>query len=143
MLHIYNNNSDKRVLSKNITLIQTFDNVQPYREINIINPNFICDYNNNVVKSNYCYYSNFDRYYFIDNITILDNNKCIIHCSIDVLMSYQSDIKNLNVLILRNENIQDTKLHDTNMPISCKRQIIGKNFGKKLQYDNTYVLGVI
>lgn len=48
---------------------------------------------------NYCYISEFGRYYFINNITSVRNGLWKIDCSVDVLMSYKTSILNLNVIV--------------------------------------------
>lgn len=43
---------------------------------------------------NYCFIPSFNRYYFITDITRVNNNIVRIECKVDVLMSFANDIKN-------------------------------------------------
>lgn len=56
-----------------------------------------------VVTTNYAYIEEFNRYYFISNISVVRNNLWLLELSCDVLMSYAYDIKNLEGMIERQE----------------------------------------
>lgn len=78
----------------------------------------IINYNN----VNYCYIPQFMRYYFIDDITINTNDTFIIYLTIDVLMTYNENIKNMTVKVsesnIPNENKCDLDMTDTKNSIS-------------------------
>lgn len=67
-------------------------------ESSVINPSFLIEHSN-PSGFNYCYIPDFDRYYFIDNITSVRTNIWRIDCSVDVLMSYSTEILNLEVIV--------------------------------------------
>lgn len=112
---LFNNSSDKRQLNKNITEIKTISAIAK-GDINIISPTIIINYFNNV-DFNYCYISNFNRYYFVNSITLLQGQRVQIELKIDVLMTYKDEIKNLTVNVLRYENIEPTFLTDSRIPL--------------------------
>ena len=66
---------------------------------------------------NYCYISDFDRYYFVKSITLLTGQRVQIDLTIDVLMTYKEEIKKLTVNVLRYENIEPTYLTDSRIPL--------------------------
>ena len=111
---LYNNKSDKRQLVKNITEIKTLAAVAK-GDINIISPTLIIQ--NFSTEFNYCNISNFDRYYFVKSITLLTGQRVQIDLTIDVLMTYKEEIKNLTVNVLRYENIEPTFLTDSRIPL--------------------------
>ena len=82
-----------KTLSDSLTLTGTLRG-----ESSVINPSFIIQYEN-LSSYNYCYISDFGRYYFINNITSIRNGLWKIDCSVDVLMSYKQAILNLNVIV--------------------------------------------
>lgn len=53
------------------------------------------------VKSNYCYIEEWGRYYWIDEVTSYRNNLWILKLTIDVLMSYNKEIKELSGVVSR------------------------------------------
>ena len=111
---LYNNKSDKRQLVKNITEIKTLSAVAK-GDINIISPTLIIQ--NFTTDFNYCYISDFDRYYFVKSITLLTGQRLQIDLTVDVLMTYKEEIKNLTVNVLRYENIEPTFLSDSRIPL--------------------------
>ena len=111
---LYNNKSDKRQLVKNITEIKTIS-ATAKGEINIISPTLILEYFS--TDFNYCYISDFKRYYFVNSITLLTGQRVQINLTVDVLMTYKEEIKNLTVNVLRYENIVPTFLTDSRIPI--------------------------
>ena len=111
---LYNNKSDKRQLVKNITEIKTIS-ATAKGDINIISPTLIIQ--NFSTDFNYCYISDFDRYYFVKSITLLTGQRIQIDLSVDVLMTYKEEIKNLTVNVLRYENIEPTFLADNRIPL--------------------------
>lgn len=67
-------------------------------ESSVINPSFLIELTN-PSQYNYCYIPDFNRYYFITNITSVRTNIWRIDCNVDVLMSFQSQILNLDVIV--------------------------------------------
>lgn len=67
-------------------------------ESSVINPRFLIEITN-PSQYNYCYIPDFNRYYFITNITSVCTNIWRIDCNVDVLMSFQTQILNLDVIV--------------------------------------------
>lgn len=111
---LFNNKSDKRNLIKNITEIKTVT-ATAKGEINIISPTIIIEYFS--TNFNYCYISDFNRYYFVNSITLMTGHRLKIDLAVDVLMSYKEEIKNLTVNVLRYENTDPTFLTDSRIPL--------------------------
>lgn len=100
---LYVNNSEKNKIGKNLT--NDFSLSGTLRDAtDIINPIILVELNE-IANYNYCYISNFKRYYFITDITIIRTGLYAISLSVDVLESFKSDIKNLSVILLNTENV--------------------------------------
>lgn len=54
---------------------------------------------------NYCYIEEFQRYYFIDDIVATNNGLWEVYMTVDVLMSFKSQIYDLKPIIVRNQYI--------------------------------------
>lgn len=52
---------------------------------------------------NYVYIEEFDRFYFLDDIIVVNNKLIDIYLSVDVLMTYRNGIYDLEAFIDRNE----------------------------------------
>lgn len=88
-LKIYTNQSNQNVINKKITLVSelkcTFRD-----DIDILNPVLIVK---NYTGGNYCYISDFERYYYIDDVRVLKGGVYQLFCSVDVLKSYADDLE--------------------------------------------------
>lgn len=87
-LQIYNNNSNTNVLNKNITLVSTL-NFNIKSDNSILHPILIIK---NYKSGNYCYIKEFNRYYYITDIKLLNGGLYQLNLDIDVLMTYKNVI---------------------------------------------------
>lgn len=72
---------------------------------------------------NYVYIADFRRYYFVSRCETLPGGHCILHCHVDVLMTYKGDILGSTQFIHRNEsdNLWNRELTDNLFPITGKK----------------------
>lgn len=142
-LILYNSNSEKNRLDKTnflkaiLTLNGTLRN-----ECSILNPSIQLELKQNIkikndnlqyvkddrsnyvnysildliIGCNYAYIKEFNRYYFITNITSIRNDLWQIDMKVDVLMSYKDQIKKLDAFIDRNEFNYNLDLEDLELP---------------------------
>ena len=111
---LYKNTSDKRNLNKVISEIKSVS-ATAKGDINIISPTLIIQYFN--TDFNYCFISELNRFYYVNSLTLLTGQRMQINLSVDVLMTYKEEIKNLTVNVLRYENIEPTFLSDSRIPL--------------------------
>ena len=97
VIDLYINASEQqaihKILQNELELNGTLRN-----ESSVINPSFIMEHTN-PSQFNYCFIPEFDRYYFIKDIVSVRNNLWRIDCDVDVLMSFQSQILDLDVIV--------------------------------------------
>lgn len=102
-LTLYINNSEKNKIGKNLT--NDFSLSGSLRDAtNIVNPVILIEINE-ISNYNYCYISDFKRYYFITDITVIRTGLFAISLMVDVLESFKNDIKNLSVILLNTQNV--------------------------------------
>lgn len=100
---LYVNNSEKNKIGKNLT--NDFSLSGTLRDVtNIINPVILIELNE-IGNYNYCYIPNFNRYYFITDITVIRTGLFAISLMVDVLESFKTEIKNLSVILLNTQNV--------------------------------------
>lgn len=100
---LYVNSSEKNKIGKNLT--NDFSLSGTLRDVtNIINPVILIELNE-IGNYNYCYIPNFNRYYFITDITVIRTGLFAASLTVDVLESFKTDIKNLSVILLNTQNI--------------------------------------
>lgn len=117
---LYSSSADPRDLYKGtkLTTVATVE-AEPYYPIEVTTPVFRLAYNSAFTTINYCYVAELSRYYFVSKITLESGNAMIIHCDCDVLMSFRSDILNLECICLRNEHDYNPYIAD-DIPVSEK-----------------------
>nr|DAI24699.1 MAG TPA: hypothetical protein [Caudoviricetes sp.] len=99
---LYVNKSEKNKIGKNLTNDLSLSGT--LRDTtNIINPIILVELNE-ISNYNYCHIPNFNRYYFITDITVIRTGLYAISLLVDVLESFKTDIKNLSVILLNTQN---------------------------------------
>lgn len=128
-------NAIRKVLQNNISLSGSLRN-----ESSIINPVFTIEYIN-PSQYNYCFIPEFNRYYFITDITSVRTNLWRINCSVDVLMSFQSQILDLDV-ILSDDSLPDNETYFNGEQwqtlVKTKTDVV--SFPQGLLDDGEYIL---
>ena len=77
----------------------------------LMNPSFKLSIGSNPIGKNYCYVSDFNRYYFINDITSYQNF-WIINCTCDVLASFKTQIGAESHYVLRSASQRDEYISD-------------------------------
>ena len=94
---LYTTGSERHAIQKNLQNAIEF--VGSLRgESSVVSPTILIEMTN-PSQYNYCFIPDFNRYYFITDITSVRTNLWRISCSVDVLMSYQSQLLNLDVIV--------------------------------------------
>ena len=109
--NFYKNLSDNKVVNKDIYASVMGLDIVLKDDCDILNPTFILNVNNKILTSNYMWVSDLNRFYYIENIE-LSKQRMYIKAKVDVLMSYKSDILNLNCIIKRQSNLYNSYLND-------------------------------
>lgn len=109
---LYNNTSEKNVLNKASHLTQVASLTGTLRSgTNLVDPEIIVELAT-LPNFNYAYISEFNRYYFVKNITNVNNRLWSISLHCDVLYSFKNSILNMKCDVERNEFDYDLLLED-------------------------------
>lgn len=129
-VYIYKNSDDKRVLNKSLDMQRNVI-ADIKGTCSITSPVLILSYQG--VDFNYIFVPAWSRYYFVTDITVTTGGRVEVRCKVDVLMSFNSSIKELKCLIYRNENYQicDRYLQDSNIVQSIKKEETVESFGEE------------
>lgn len=95
-VHFYYNNSDSRVINKNLIEGKVFEG-QARDEVNVMAPTIRFD-TNEVMQYNYAYIPELKRYYYITDKTVFREGLFDVTFGVDVLMSFRGDIMQLVVV---------------------------------------------
>lgn len=132
-LTFYSVTDDPRTLTKTLgTATHTVTGAVIYQECSILAPSFMLDYDSDIIASNYIVADSSlnNRHYFIKDVSLIPGGKCVVHCAIDVLMTYNTAIKDLKCNIVRNENIVNKWLPDSMMQKTAKTYTCNKYFSE-------------
>lgn len=136
---LYNNVSDSRKINKDLTELSTI-NITLYLDTNVETPVF--KVKNFINNANYMYVPDLHRYYYINNYTL--SNQCVyLHCTVDVLETYKTEILNSECLISRSEIDYNDNIIDTLAPITENTVYTVKNFGENVKTTEHFIIGVI
>ena len=132
----YSSSAEKNRLDKTIYLTESQEvDILLKENCGMLTPTLIIVAN--IVNKNYVYIPLFARYYFITNITRLDNNRVEIACKCDVLMSFKDDILKLKVIATRSSNKYNQYLIDKAVAIESDYFPIVRRISKGLFQSNT------
>lgn len=114
-------------------------------ETSLMNPTFKLSIATNPIGNNYCYVSDFNRYYFIKDISTYQNF-WYISCECDVLASFKTAIGNGSHYVMRAASESDGNISDSVYPAKINATMT-RTFpvNNLIDYSNghSYVLGVV
>ena len=140
-IKLYQTTSDKRTVNKEIASVMN-DTAEIWGDCDLLSPSLVL----NVAPGiNFNYLQILDapfngRYYFVDDITIMQNGIMRVSCSIDVLMSHKSDIKKETAILARQTNLANLYFNDPDLPIENRNDVSFKLFPKGLENHAYYYL---
>lgn len=109
-------------------------------ESSVINPVVLIEMEN-PSQYNYCFIPEFNRYYFITDITSVRTGLWRISCSVDVLMSFQSQILNLDVIVVDDTSPdKETYINGEQWKATVKTKTDVINFPYGLLDSGEYIL---
>ena len=108
---LYNNKSDSRVINKSIEKITEISVILKSAQ-NIMSPEIMLQTKTLPIEVNYCYISDFGRYYYINAQRLDNGNVSKIELTVDVLMSFKDMILRSTVVAERTTNKYNRYLPD-------------------------------
>lgn len=109
---LYQTLSEVNKVDKDLSLLATLTgNLR--EESSLIDPEILIDgFSNYATTCNYVYIQEFNRYYFVRNVTAISNTLFRITLHVDVLYTYKAEIRSNYAIVSRNENEFDLMLND-------------------------------
>ena len=135
----YRNASEEHVLDKQLTVVNSNISAMFKDDANMVNPTIIIS--SLISKNfNYVYISDTDRYYYVTDMTY-SQQRTLITLAVDVLMSFNSDIKDLEVIANRSSSYYNTYQKDDSIPFENRNIISTQPFASGFVGD-TLILAV-
>ena len=112
-------------------------------ETSLMNPTFKLDLPANPIGKNYCYVSDFNRYYFITDIRTF-RGFWYIDCTCDVLASFKTEIGPQTHYVLRSASSYDEEISDSLYPCKVVQTSDYNLSGSVMSWSSNhcYVLGI-
>lgn len=127
-VELFINYSDNKQVGKTLTSLKTV-NATLTENCTMEYPNLILHSDSSVLQANYCYISDWKRYYFINRHVLNKGERDTIECTVDVLQTYQTEIENFVCTVTRQQNEKPNQIVDGLLPLSPQkdRKIIDFN----------------
>ena len=97
----------------------------------------------NLSGFNYAYIPQFSRYYFIKEITSVKSGLWEISMRVDVLETYQSQIKAQKAVVERQEQNYNLYLNDPEWKVYTNKQVLTRDFPSGFLDSGNYFLTVV
>lgn len=132
----YKCSSEKNCLNKVLESEITLDGAIR-GESNVISPQIMVQMN--PIEYDYVYIPEWKRYYFITDVVCYRANAFVVKLSIDVLMTYKTEILQMTGVVSRLTS--GSKYANRDLLVSCKEECREFDFGATpFKRDGTYVL---
>ena len=128
MINLYVNSSDNNVVNKNLTTIYSNVSYEFKTETSQTNPVLIIDRNYWNEKINYVYIDELKRYYYVKDVVFSTGKLIMLVCAVDVLMSFKTEILQLQAILKRQESIANAYITDTETLLLSYDEIGAKIF---------------
>lgn len=125
IVNLYRCSDDRRVVSKALTPIATNISIIPKEQLDILMPRIRLAWNSSYLSANYMQIPDLSRYYYISDMLLNIGHNIDIIGSVDVLKTYDAQIRALNATIIRSESVgAPTPFPDNSLPIDPNREDI-------------------
>lgn len=118
-IKLYTNKSDVNYVDKDITELATLTGYLK-EATSVTDPVILLDsIDSYVASTNYIYISELNRYYFVNDITSINNGLWELSCHVDVLMSFRDTIRQQTCIVSRQENVTNMYLSDPRLKVQA------------------------
>ena len=119
LLKLYNTNSETNRINKVLTDETEFD-VRLKDKSSVVNPVLVLK-SETYINFNYAYIPKFQRYYFVDDISVFPNKIYLLTLRCDVLTSFKDDILKSYARIIEQTN--SNAYYDSNLKSEVRKEV--------------------
>lgn len=141
-LTLYYNSSERRVIGKTLQNLGTVTGVLK-GDASVMNPTFILESGTRYLTGvNYLYWQETGRFYYIDDIQIVTGGRMVLYCSVDVLESFKTQIKNQTAIVDKQQNRNDSNIYfnDGSFRTDSREFYTIKSFANGFNDDGEFIL---
>ena len=126
-IQLYKYHGEENVIDKSLMLISVTTLTGTLRDgSNLLTPSIMIEDNDNLIlidKPNYCYIPEFNRYYYITNVSIYRNVLRLLSLKVDVLYSFHKEPLLSTPLYVSRRTNGNIDLYDDQMPFKFKKDV--------------------
>lgn len=139
-LTLYYNASERKVIGKSLRTLGTVTGVLK-GDASITSPTFIVEANSSYFNGvNYLYWEETNRYYYIDDIQALTGGRMLFICSVDVLESFSTQIKQQTAILDKQQTLSNMYYNDGSFKKDTREFYTIKSFSNGFNDDGEYIL---
>lgn len=140
-IQLYFNGSERKVIGKSITAIGDPVTCIIKGDSSIMSPVFILNASNGYLSGiNYLYWRDTGRYYFIDDVQVLTGGRVALYCTVDVLESFSTSIKNQTAIVAKQQNDNNMYYNDGSFVRDSREFYTIKTFANGFNDQGEYIL---
>lgn len=139
-VNLYTISDDRNKLSKTLGTPTSFTSYVLKEPTDVVNPVLRIQTDTNLSGFNYVYIERYGRYYFIENIVATPNNFWELHCKVDVLMSFKTQIRSLRGTVTRGEKLFNGYLNDPEYKAYAYTETIVRKFPQSFEGTDALIL---
>lgn len=139
-LTLYYNASERKVIGKSLRTLGTVKGVLK-GDASITSPTFVVEANSSYFNGvNYLYWEETNRYYYIDDIQALTGGRMLFVCSVDVLESFKTQIKQQTAILDKQQTLSNMYYNDGSFKKDTREFYTIKSFSNGFNDDGEYIL---
>ena len=121
IITLYKSPGERNRLSRPLTTVKTYDNAQLTDVVNVETPELLVNRDDTIIGFDYAYIPTFNRYYFLNDLQVVNGNQFKLFLESDPLMSFRQGILNSSCIAKRstsniNPEIEDNQAAFKNIP---------------------------
>lgn len=140
-IQLYFNGSERKVIGKSKTAIGDPITCIIKGDSSIMSPVFILNTSSGYLSGiNYLYWQDTGRYYFIDDVQVLTGSRVALYCTVDVLESFATSIKNQTAIVEKQQNENNLFYDDGSFVQDSRHFYTVKSFPNGFNDNGEFVL---
>lgn len=118
----YNYAGHNNVIDKGLgNVVKSITGAKPFQPLSPLTGELLLEYDADVFACNYCTF--LGKCYFITDKELLTGQRMRLICKTDVLTTYATDIKKIDVVCKRSATKQSQYIADQNAPVETRRRV--------------------
>lgn len=112
IITLYKSPGERNLLNRSLTVVKTMSTIEATDELSIETPTVLIDRDDSIIGFDYAYIQEFNRYYFLTGLNIVNGNQFRLELTVDPLMSFRSQILSSQCIAKRSTSNINPEIED-------------------------------